>query len=184
MAIGPVQFVVIGLRNERLQGDIERELYDASNSGIITILDALAVQKRQDGTLASLGATDLTPAERRQYGSIVGGLMGFGATRTGEGAQTGSDLGADAFAKQTFGLTDEEIRGLADDLAPGTTAVMVLFEHRWAVRLKEALERAGGVVLAQGMVRPETLMAFGENLAAASVAADQYSASQGSQQLN
>lgn len=184
MAIGPVQFVVIGLQNEKLKGDIARELYAASDKGVITILDALAIQKQQDGTLVSLGATDLTPDERVQYGSVVGALMGFGATGTGEGAQAGADLGAEAFAQQTFGLTDEEIRGLADDLPPGTTAVIVLFEHRWANKLKDALVRAGGVVLAQGMVQPETLMAFGEQLAAASIAADRYDTLPAGQQLN
>ena len=184
MAIGPVQFIVIGLQNENMRGDIERELRAASDAGFITILDALAVQKRQDGTLASLGESDLTPAERRQYGSVVGALMGLGATGTTAGAQAGSDLGAEAFAKQTFGLTDTEIRGLADDLAPGTTAVMVMFEHRWASRLKDALVRAGGVVLAQGMVQPETLVAFGERFADASSVTDQRDAQQGGQQLH
>ena len=53
------------------------------------------------------------------------------------------------------------------------TAVMVLFEHRWEVPLKEAFERAGGVMLAQGMVRPETLIGAGANLAVAARAADQ-----------
>lgn len=184
MTIGPVQFVAIGLENENLQGDIARELYAASDQGIITILDALAVQKQQDGTLVSLGATDLTPNERRQYGSIVGALMGFGATGTVEGAQAGSDLGAEAFAEETFGLTDAEIWEIADDLPPGTTAVMVLFEHRWATRLKEAMQHAGGVVLAQGMVQPETLMAFGADLAAASSAADQLATQQNTQQVH
>jgi uncharacterized membrane protein len=183
MAIGPVQFVVIGLQNEKLQGDIARELFAASDTGVITILDALAVQKQQDGTLRSLGATDLTRDERRQYGSVVGALMGFGATGTGTGAQAGADLGAEAFATQTFGLTDEEIRGIGDGLPPGTTAVMVLFEHRWATKLKDAVQRAGGVVMAQGMVQPETLMAFGEELAAASIAADQYDTPSGGQAL-
>ncbi len=184
MPIGPVQFVAIGLQNRRLQGDIERELIAASDAGIITILDALAIQKRDDGTLVSLGATDLTPDERRQYGSVVGALMGLGATGTAEGAQAGADLGADAFAQHTFGLTDAEIRGLADDLPPGTTAVLVLFEHRWATRLKDAVVRAGGVVLAQGMVQPETLIAFGEDLAATSAAAAQADTTQSGLPLN
>ena len=54
------------------------------------------------------------------------------------------------------------------------TALLVLFEHRWALRLKEALLSAGGVVIAQGMVQPEALLEFGSALAAAEGAADQY----------
>jgi hypothetical protein len=48
---------------------------------------------------------------------------------------------------------------------------MVLFEHRWAVPLKEALQDAGGVVLAQGMVRPESIIAIGMGLADAAMVA-------------
>jgi hypothetical protein len=84
-----------------------------------------------------------------------------------------------AFAKQNFGLSQEDIQGIAHDIPPGKTAVMVLFEHRWAVPLKEAFERAGGSMLAQGMVRPETLIGAGGNLAAAVRATDQIPPSPG-----
>lgn len=177
--IGPVQFVVIGLQNENLKGQIARELHAASEKGYIRILDALAIQKRQDGTIVSLGATDLSPDQRVQYGAVVGGLMGFGATGTEKGAEAGAELGAEAFAHHDFGLTEDEIRDIGDDIPVGRTALFVLFEHRWAVRLKETLQKAGGEVLAQGMVTPESLMLFGADLAAASAAADQYEASQG-----
>jgi uncharacterized membrane protein len=175
--IGPVQFVVIGLENASLKGQIARELHAASEKGAIRVLDALAIQKQQNGTIVSLGASDLSPDQRRVLGAVVGGLMGFGATGTDEGAEVGAELGADAFAKRDFGLTDEDIRGLGNDIPVGMTAVFVLFEHRWALHLKHALENAGGIVLAQGMVRPETLVAFGSDLAAAADAADQYEAS-------
>ncbi len=177
--IGPVQFVVIGLDNDKLKGQVARELRAASEKGYIRILDALAIQKRQDGTIVSLGATDLSPDERMQYGAIVGGLMGLGATGTEEGAVAGAELGAEAFAKHDFGLSDDEIRAIGNEIPVGKTALFVLFEHRWAVRLKETLQKSGGVVLAQGMVSPESLMMLGADLAAASAAADQYEASHG-----
>lgn len=172
--LGPVQFVVVGLPNENLKGQIARELYRASDKGAIRILDALAIQKRTDGTIASLGGSDLSPDQRLQYGAVVGALMGLGATGTEEGAEAGAALGAEAFAQQNFGLSDQDIRGMANDLPPGTTALLVLFEHRWAIRLKEAVQSAGGMMLAQGMVQPETLLALGAELADASIAAEQY----------
>lgn len=177
--IGPVQFIVIGLNNENLKGQIARELHAASEKGYIRILDALAIQKRQDGTIVSLGATDLSPDQRIQYGAIVGGLMGFGATGTEAGAVAGAELGAEAFSEHDFGLSDDEIASIGEDVPVGKTALFVLFEHRWAVRLKETLQKSGGVVLAQGMVSPETLVMLGADLAAAATAADQYEASQG-----
>ncbi len=179
--IGPVQFIVIGLDNANLKGQIARELHAASEKGYIRIIDALAIQKRQDGSVVSLGATDLTPDQRMQYGAIVGGLMGFGATGTEEGAMAGAELGAVTFATHDFGLSEDEIAAIAEDIPTGKTALFVLFEHRWAVRLKETLQNSGGFVIAQGMVSPETLMMLGADLAAASAAADLYEASQGGQ---
>jgi uncharacterized membrane protein len=165
--------VVFGLQNDRMKGDVARELRAASQSGAIRVLDALAILKRPDGKVVSLGASDLSPDERVAFGSIVGALMGFGALGTVEGAEAGAEIGAMTFAQQNFGLSQDDIQGIARNIPPGMTAVMVLFEHRWAVPLKEALENAGGVVLAQGMVRPETLIRSGANLAASVRAADQ-----------
>jgi len=106
------------------------------------------------------------------YGAIIGGLIGFGATGTEEGATEAAEAGADAFADKNFGLSNTDIQAIANDLPSGVTAVMVLFEHRWAVPLKEAIEEAGGIVVAQGLVRPENLMEFGAQLAARSDAAE------------
>lgn len=173
MMIGPVQLVVVGLENDRLKGQIARELHHASSKGAIRVLDALAIQKTKDGAIVTMGGTDLTPNQRVEYGSIVGGLMGFGATGTSEGAEEGAELGAESFANRNFGLSAADIQAIAQDVPRGTTAVMVLFEHRWAIPLKDALQRVNGVVLAQGMVRPEDLVALGADLAVASATADQ-----------
>ena len=171
--LGPVHLVVIGLENENMRGQVARELHRASESGAIRVLDALAIQKTNTGAINTLGETDLTPDQRMAYGAIIGGLIGFGATGTDEGAEAGAELGAVAFAERNFGLSGADIQSIAESLSPGTTAVMVLFEHRWAIPVKEAIQSAGGVVVAQGLVRPEGLVAFGAELAAASARADQ-----------
>jgi uncharacterized membrane protein len=172
--VGPVQFVVIGLQNEQMKGQVARELHRASKKGDIRVLDALAIQKTKDGAIRTLATSDLTPDQRRDYGSLIGALMGYGATGTGEGAQVGAMVGAATFADRTFGLSRSDIRSIGQDIPPGTTGLLVLFEHRWALRLKAALVSAGGVVVAQGMVQPEALIEFGAALAAAETAADQY----------
>ena len=166
MTIGPVQIIAIGLDNDKQRGDVARELWAASDQGVIRILDALAIRKEQDGSIISLGATDLSPDQRMEFGALIGGLLGFGAAGE-EGAEVGAVAGAEAFAEHTFGLSDEDIRSLARDIPPGKTAVMMLVEHRWAVPLKEAIMRTGGVVLGQGMVQPEALILAGAALAAA-----------------
>jgi uncharacterized membrane protein len=159
--LGPVQLVVVGLENDKLKGQVARELHRASEKGDIRVLDALAIQKKNDGTIVSLGASDLTPDQRVVYGAIVGGLLGFGATGTEEGMEIGAGMGAETFADKNFGLSGGDIQAIAQDIPTGKTALLVLFEHRWAIPLKEALQDAGGVVLAQGLVRPESIIALG-----------------------
>jgi uncharacterized membrane protein len=183
MILGPVQLVLIGLPNEKLKGRIARELYAASEAGNIRVLDALAIQKQDDGTVVSLGASDLTPDQRAAYGALIGGLIGYGAAGE-EGAEAGAEMGAAAFADRNFGFSKEDIQATARGMPAGTTGVMVMFEHRWAIPLKEAVQDAGGVVLAQGMVQPETLIGLGAELAAADIAASQIDSSQSEQQLH
>lgn len=166
MTLGPVQIIAIGLDNDKQRGDVANALRAVSDQGTIRIIDLLAIRKEQDGSISSLGATDLTPDQRMEYGAVIGGLLGFGAAGE-EGAEVGAVAGAEAFSERTFGLTDDDVRGLARDIPPGKTAVMMLVEHLWAVPLKEAILRTGGVVLGQGMVQPESLVLAGAALAAA-----------------
>lgn len=162
--LGPIQLLVVGLENDKMKGQVARELHRATEKGDIRVLDALAIQKRNDGTIVSLGASDLTPDQRVMYGAILGGLLGFGATGTEEGMEVGAEMGVEAFADKNFGLSGGDIQAIAQDIPAGKTALMVLFEHRWAVPVKEAIQDAGGVLLAQGMVRPETIIALGAGL--------------------
>src|SRR5262249_3411698 len=167
MTLGPIQFVVIGLDNDKQRGQVARELQAVSEKGIIRVLDLLAIRKESDGSFMSLGTSDLSTDERITYGAVVGGLLGMGAAGQ-VGAEVGAELGAETFATHTFGLSNKEIQQIAADVPVGKTALMVLYEHQWAVRLKEALQSAGGVLLAQGMVQPESLLALGALLGAAS----------------
>jgi hypothetical protein len=96
----------------------------------------------------------------------------MGATASEEGAVMGAELGAEKFAAQTFGLSGADIQAMAADIPPGKTGLIILFEHLWALPLKAAVQKAGGVVLAQGIVRPEDLIAMGSTLSVAEANAE------------
>jgi hypothetical protein len=95
-------------------------------------------------------------------------------TGSDEGAQLGAEMGASAFAERNFGLSQQDIQAIAQDIPPDRTLLLVLFEHRWAIPLKEAIMSANGQVFAQGIVRPEALIAVGAELGAAIDAAEEY----------
>ena len=42
-----------------------------------------------------------------------------------------------------------------------TAAALVLLEHRWAIPLREAIERAGGFRIADGFIHPLDLVGVG-----------------------
>jgi hypothetical protein len=50
---------------------------------------------------------------------------------------------------------------VGDALADGSSAAVVLLEHRWAVPLRDAIVRAGGVALADAWIHPADLVAVG-----------------------
>src|SRR5262245_38493737 len=107
MTLGPVQFVVIGLDNDKQRGQVARELQVVSDQGIIRVLDLLAIRKESDGSFISLGASDLSTDERITYGAVVGSLLGLGAAGA-VGAEVGAEMGAELFADHNFGLSNKE----------------------------------------------------------------------------
>ncbi len=159
--IGPVQLVVVELQNDKLQGQIQQELTRLRNSGTIRVLDLLFAMKQQDGSLVAITTTDFDTEQRMAYGAVVGALLGM-EMGGDEGAEEGAEAGALAFADQTFGLSDSDIHDIASEIPAGKSALFMLFEHHWAVGIKEAIMQAGGTMLAQGLVRPETLAVASE----------------------
>jgi uncharacterized membrane protein len=161
-----MQLSVIGFDNEEIIGGLLDELDRVREFGIIRLIDFLFVAKDEDGDISAMEVTDLTEEERMEFGAVVGGLIGLGAAGA-EGAVEGAVAGALAVAEHDFGLTAQEIEEVAGRIPKGSSAVVVLFEHTWALRLKEYMLDAGGVLIAQGLLHPSALVKVGEELAAA-----------------
>ena len=54
-------------------------------------------------------------------------------------------------------LAEEDIQQLAADIPNDSAAGLLLFEHTWAIGLKEAIKNAGAVAITGGFVSPEAL---------------------------
>jgi uncharacterized membrane protein len=158
--LGPLHLIMIQLNNEELRGEITEEILMASERNIIRVLDILAIRKEPDSTFTTLEATELTDDQHESLGALIGGLLGLGPS--GEiGTEDGARIVAERFAKFSFGLSRAELRSLADQIPAGKTLLLVLFEHTWALKLKQAADRAKGSVLAEGILRPETIVEIG-----------------------
>jgi uncharacterized membrane protein len=159
MKLGPVQLLVVGFEERKFEGKILEELKRLREHDIIRMIDLLFVAKDEQGDVARVEQSDLSPEEAVEFGALVGALIGFGVDGE-EGAVSGAEVGAAAAAENGSPLA-EDVWYLADAIPPGTAAAIALIEHRWAVPLREAIEEAGGSGLVDAWVHPDDLIAVG-----------------------
>jgi uncharacterized membrane protein len=165
MAIGPVQMLVLGFAEPNFTGQIAAELDRLRQLEFIKIVDALVVNKDENGEITALQVTDLGPDEATEMGEIAGALIGFGYG-TEEAVEAGAELGAEAMADGHL-IPEEDAWYVADAIPNGSAAAIVLLEHLWAIPLRNAIVEAGGIALADEWIHPKDLIAVGVEAAEA-----------------
>jgi hypothetical protein len=70
-------------------------------------------------------------------------------------------------AENDYGITADEIEEIAANIPRDSAVLLMLFEHTWAINLRNAMLDAGGLPIAQGLMNPLALVQFGAELAAA-----------------
>jgi len=163
---GPVQVFVIGFERPDFGGQVLAELKRVRKRGVMRLVDLLFVQKAADGTISSsMHMSDLSEAERLSMGRVAGGLIGLELDGL-EGAVVGADLGELRVAVRDYGMSADQLADLADSIPPGTAAAIMIVEHHWAARLRDAIGEAGGQLLVQAMIGPDLLLTVGAGLEA------------------
>src|SRR2546429_181605 len=79
MEFGPVQMLVVGFEHGKFEGEILAELKRLRDEDIIRLVDLLFVNKDDDGEIATVELTDLSPEESMEFGALAGALIGVGA---------------------------------------------------------------------------------------------------------
>jgi uncharacterized membrane protein len=161
---GPVQILVVGFDGNSFDGTILPELRRLRELDIVRLIDLVAVAKDPDGDVVSIEISDLSDEEAAEFGALAGALVGLGMDGE-EGAELGALAGADAAADGTV-LGEEAMWSIADAIPADSTAAVALIEHRWAIPLRDAIRRAGGVAIADTWVHPEDLVAAGAAMGA------------------
>jgi hypothetical protein len=132
--LGPIDIVVIGYRaGAPMTGEAVPLLLDLVERGIIRVLDVMFVVKNEDGTFSGFEASDLEA-------DSVGDFREF------EGASSGL-------------LGEEDAATAAEEIEPGSAAVLIVYENRWAGPFAAAVRRNGGEVLAYERVPVQSLIA-------------------------
>jgi Family of unknown function (DUF6325) len=121
--LGPIDIVVIAYpAGAPMPGEAAPLLVDLVERGIIRVLDAMFVMKNEDGTFSGFDATDLSD-------------KGVGDFTVFEGASSGL-------------LGEDDAATAAAEIEPGSAAVMIVYENRWAAPFVAAVRRNGGVPVA------------------------------------
>jgi uncharacterized membrane protein len=161
MAIGPVQLLVLGFDNSEFHGEIARELERLRESDTVRVIDALAVHKDAEGEIEVQHLSNLTKEEAAELGSRVAALVGLGIEGE-EGLHAAAEIGAEDAAARGIEVFDDEIEwDVIGEIPNDSAAALILLEHHWAVPLRDAIARAGGYRLADGIIGPYDLLAIG-----------------------
>lgn len=161
MEIGPLQLLVIGFPSPDFRGEILDELDRLYDDDALRIVDLLGVYKDEEGDLTVARTSDLSLDEKMTYGAFIGALIGIGAGGE-QGAEVGALEGALMMAEEMeYGLDLEAVDSIADDIPYGGAAIVAVLEHRWAIPLRDAVRRAGGLLIAQDFLSPEALISTG-----------------------
>ena len=130
---GPVDLVLLGFPGNQFTGDIAPALRDLVSSGTVRILDLVFITKDADGNVAGVELSDLGDAGAA-FEDVDGEI---------------NEL-----------LTDEDIEAAGEELAPDSSAALLMFENTWAGRLATAIREANGEVVAYERIPRDALDEF------------------------
>ena len=132
MTLGPIDLVVFGFPGSRFTGDIRPRILDLVERDIVRIVDALFITKDDAGDVMIVELEELTDDPD---------ALDF----------------ASSLAEQLDLISAEDAVELAADLAPGSSALALVFEHTWMIPVRDAIASSGGVLLAEVRVPPEVI---------------------------
>lgn len=122
MNLGPVEFTLVEFPGNQFNGDVAPALVEAVGAGLVRIIDLVFITKDADGNALALELDQVDPAVAEVFGQLdgeYGGLVG-----------------------------EEELMEMAEDVAPDSSALLLVWEAVWARRLAAAVHDSGGRVIA------------------------------------
>ncbi|MDP9981237.1 hypothetical protein J2W14_000613 [Pseudarthrobacter oxydans] len=132
--LGPVDWLVVEFPGPNFgNGQIAPFLEDLVNRELIRVLDMVFLRKTEDGTLET--------AE----------ISGLDASELGEIRMAEADL--------AMVLSEQDVMDLAETIAPGHSAAVLVWENQWAAPFGAAVRKAGGQLVASGRIPTQAVIA-------------------------
>jgi uncharacterized membrane protein len=131
MTIGPVEILVIGFPGNQFNGDVAPALADLVQGGLIRVIDLVFVAKDAEGDVVAVELDDVDQSVSVAFQPHVEEPSGI--------------------------LADEDIEDLGADLAPNSSAALLVVEHLWAKQFQQAVLGSGGELLASIRIPQEVM---------------------------
>ena len=119
--MGPVEYLIVEFPGNQFKGEIVSALNELISNGTIRILDLIFIRKDADGSV-TWNELSALPVEEASLFNVLGTEF--------------HDL-----------MTEEDFIFAAEMLQPDSSAGVLLFEHAWATRLRDAIVNAKGRVV-------------------------------------
>jgi hypothetical protein len=139
MPIGPVEYLIIAFPGNQFSGEIAPALSKLVDDGTVRIIDLAFITKDGDGNVLAVEFD--AQGELEAFAAIDAEIGGV--------------------------ITDDDIAHAAMDLAPNSSAALLIWEDAWAAPLADAMRRAGGVVVEGGRIPHDLVEAVMADLEAA-----------------
>lgn len=138
MALGPLEYLVIGFDHPDFHGRIAEEIQKVVEKRIIRLVDVVAAQKDANGDVTIIEIDNVRDPKFASFAPLLEDRMSL--------------------------LTEEDILALEEGMPNDSAALILLFEHRWAEKIKDAIVEAGGFLVTRETVAPELLAAVNAEL--------------------
>jgi uncharacterized membrane protein len=127
--MGPVEVVVLTFPGERADAAVVEAIADVVSHGYVTVLDLVFLTRSADGRVTLTDADDDLSA------------VGFGAV----------DLHPMAL------ISEHDMDAVRDDLEPGTSAAVIVYEETWARKVARAMRAVGGELSMHLSIEPDVV---------------------------
>jgi hypothetical protein len=126
MRMGPLQYMVVAFEPEHFKTEIIPELKYLTNKNVIRIVDLLFVSRSQDGIVMARELSEVMATEDTR----------FCASQVDDSSEW---------------FTQDDIDVAGNTLQSGSSVALILFEHKWAVRLDDAVSQVNASALSNGV---------------------------------
>ncbi|HYI34080.1 MAG TPA: DUF6325 family protein [Glaciibacter sp.] len=131
--LGPVDFLVIEFPADKANftGEIADELLKLADAGTVRVIDLIILAKDDDGNIEAMELSDI-----EELGELVR-----------------------LEAELAEFLAAEDVALLANAMAPGSVAGVLVYENLWAAPFASAVRHAGGQLVASGRIPIQAIIA-------------------------